>query len=347
MDIPEGILIGFGNPLLDIFTTIEDNVLMEKYDLQVNAAIIAEERHLALFEELIYMENVTFSAGGACQNSMRIFEWIVGKPYCAYFVGSVGRDKFAEVIGKRANADGVQTMYQQIDDAPTGTCAVILSGRNRSLVANLGAAALFSEDWLLDEANLCVLERAQFVYATGFFIAVNAETVLEVARLTSENNRTFILNLSAVFVVQIHKNKIDEIIPYSDVIILNKNEALAFAETHDWETEDVFEIGRRMQSLPKENVRSRIVMISTEGCPVLCFQDNDHILEYPVPQTDKSKIVDTNGCADAFVGGFLSQFVQRMPLDYCIRTGIFASQQVMRVVGVQINQLPKFNECCI
>ncbi|KAH8358649.1 hypothetical protein KR093_001638, partial [Drosophila rubida] len=344
MELPEGILIGFGNPLLDITTTIEDNVILEKYDLAVNAAIIAEDSHLPLFEELSYMENVTFSAGGACQNSMRIFQWIVGKPHCAYFVGAVGKDKFADMIGKRAMADGVQTMYQHKEEAPTGACAVILSGRYRSLVANLGAAALFTEDWLTDEANLCAVERALYVYATGFFIAVNADTVLNVARMTSNSNRTFLLNFSAVFVVQIHKIQLDEIIAFTDVIILNKNEGLAFSDNHNWGTSDIFEIGRRLQALPKDNGRPRIVMITSETCPVLCFMENDKVLEYPVPPINKAAAVDTNGCTDAFVGGFLSQFVQRMPLDYCIRTGLFAYQQVMRIVGVQINKLPNINE---
>ncbi|XP_034485701.1 adenosine kinase 2-like [Drosophila innubila] len=347
MDIPEGVLIGFGNPLLDITTTIEETVLLEKYDLPENAAIIAEERHLQLFEELTNMENVTYSAGGACQNSMRIFQWIVEKPYCAYFVGAVGKDKFGETIGKRAMADGVQTLYQQREEAPTGTCAIILRGKHRSLVANLGAAAYFSDDWLFDDANLCLVERAQYIYATGFFIAVNASTVLSVAKMSSENNQTFVLNFSAVFVLQTHKPQLDEILPYTDMIIGNKQEALAFADTHDWNTTDIFEIGKRLQALPKDNVRPRIVMITDAVCPVLCFQDNDKILEYPVPKIDKSVIVDTNGCGDAFVGGFLSQLVQHMPLDYCIRTGIFASQQVLRIVGVQINKLPRFKECCI
>ncbi|KAL7729716.1 hypothetical protein ACLKA6_014586 [Drosophila palustris] len=347
MDIPEGILIGFGNPLLDLTTTIEDTVLLEKYDLPENTAIIAEDRHLPLFEELSNMENVTYSAGGACQNSMRIFQWIVTKPYCAYFAGAVGKDKFGETIGKRAMADGVQTIYQQREEAPTGTCAIIMRGHNRSLVANLGAAAYFSEDWLYDDANLCVVERAQYIYATGFFIAVNSETVLNVARMASENNRTFVLNFSAVFVLQTHKSQLDEILPYADLVIGNKHEALAFAEHHDWDTTDIFEIGKRLQALPKDNKRPRIVMITDAVCPVLCFQENEKILEYPVPKVDKSTIVDHNGCGDAFVGGFLSQLVQHMPLDYCIRTGIFASQQVLRIVGVQVNKLPKFKECCI
>ncbi|ALC45788.1 CG11255 [Drosophila busckii] len=345
--LTEGMLLGFGNPLLDITSAIEDNMLLEKYDLQPNAAIIAEEKHMALFEELANMENVIYSAGGACQNSMRIFQWIVGQPYCAHFFGAIGKDKFGEIIAKRAAADGVETHYQVKEESNTGTCAVVISGNNRSLVANLGAAALFTDDWLDTDENMCLLENAKFFYATGFFLAVNSESVLRVAQLSSQTNRIFVLNFSAVFVLQTHKKQLDEIIPYSDLIICNKEEALAYAAEHEWDTKNIFEVGRRLQSMPKENGRTRTVMITDATCPVLCFQENDRVLEYPVPKMDKKSVVDTNGCGDAFVGGFLSQLVQHMPLDYCIRTGIFASQRVLRIVGVQVNLLPKFNDSCI
>lgn len=346
MDLPEGVIIGFGNPLLDITTSVEENVL-EKYELRTNEAIIADEKHLPLFEELTNQENVVFTAGGACQNSMRVFQWLVGKPSRAIFVGAVGKDKFGETIAKRAQAEGVLTMYQIIDDEPTGTCAVIVTGQQRSLVANLGAAACFTEDWLDDEGNMCLVEQARFYYATGFFVAVNSQTVLRIAKLSSENYRTFLLNFSAVFVLQTHKEKLDEIIFYADMVIGNKQEALAYANFHDWNTRDIFVIGKKLQSLPKDNNRPRIIMITDAVCPVLCFLENDRVIQYPVPKIDKNAIVDTNGCGDAFVGGFLSQFVQNMPLDYCIRTGIFASQQMTRVVGVQVGNLPNIKASCI
>nr|AAN71119.1 AT30014p [Drosophila melanogaster] len=47
MDLPEGILMGFGNPLLDITCTVEDNVILEKYGLEANAAIRKRPLHLA------------------------------------------------------------------------------------------------------------------------------------------------------------------------------------------------------------------------------------------------------------------------------------------------------------
>ncbi|KAH8346889.1 hypothetical protein KR059_001973, partial [Drosophila kikkawai] len=344
MDLPEGILMGFGNPLLDITCIIEDNTMLEKFGLSPNAAIIAEEKHDALFDELMNTENVIYSAGGACQNTMRIFQWIVQTPRRGIFTGAVGNDKLGDRIGKRAKADGLLTLYQVKEELPTGSCAVIINGLNRSMVANLGAASLFTDEWMDDEENLCYLERSQFFYFTGFFMAVCPSVVERVSKMCAESHRLMILNFSAVFVLQMQRAALIQVMQNVDVIICNKEEAIAFGDASGWKTKNIFEVGHKLQSMPKANIRPRLVLILDATCPVLCFQENERILEYPVPKVDKSKIIDTNGSNDAFVGGFLAMFVQKLPLDYCIRTGIFASHQTQNVIGVQIEKLPKFNE---
>jgi adenosine kinase len=45
--IPEGIIIGMCNPLLDIEADVELDIL-EKYGLKQNDAILAEDKHLPL-----------------------------------------------------------------------------------------------------------------------------------------------------------------------------------------------------------------------------------------------------------------------------------------------------------
>ncbi|KAH8288860.1 hypothetical protein KR054_010815, partial [Drosophila jambulina] len=344
MELPEGIIIGFGNPLLDITCIVEDNVILEKFGLTPNTAIIAEEKHDTLFDELMNMENVVYSAGGACQNTMRIFQWIVQTPGRGIFTGAVGNDKLGERIAKRAKADGLLTLYQVKDELPTGSCAVIINGLNRSMVANLGAASLFSEEWMEEDENICRLDHAQYFYFTGFFLAVCPTVVELVSKMCSESNRMMILNFSAVFVLQMQRASLNQVMQHVDIVFCNKEEAIAFGDASDWRTKNIFEIGPRMQSMPKANMRPRLVIIMDGTCPVLCFQENERVLEYPVPKVDKSKIVDTNGCNDAFIGGFLAMYVQKMPLDYCIRTAIFASQQTQNVIGVQVEKMPKFSE---
>lgn len=67
----EGLLLGMGNPLLDISATV-DNEFLKKYDLKSNNAILAEEKHKPLYEELIDLYKADFIAGGSVQNTMRV-----------------------------------------------------------------------------------------------------------------------------------------------------------------------------------------------------------------------------------------------------------------------------------
>ena len=63
--------MGIGNPLLDISASVDDDFL-KKYDLKANDAILAEEKHKPLYDELIEQYNADFIAGGAVQNTMRV-----------------------------------------------------------------------------------------------------------------------------------------------------------------------------------------------------------------------------------------------------------------------------------
>lgn len=72
---------------------------------------------------------------------MRFTQWIVGKNnQVTTFCGSVGDDYFGKIMEKKAKSDGVCVRYQVVDDAQTGTCAVLVNnnGKYRSLCAYLG-----------------------------------------------------------------------------------------------------------------------------------------------------------------------------------------------------------------
>lgn len=67
----EGILYGMGNPLLDISAVVDEEFL-NKYDIKLNNAILAEDKHLPMYDEMASKYNVDYIAGGATQNSIRV-----------------------------------------------------------------------------------------------------------------------------------------------------------------------------------------------------------------------------------------------------------------------------------
>ena len=64
-------LVGLCNPLLDI-SAAADVAFLEKYDLQLNNAILAEEKHKPLYKELVAQYKVDYIAGGSGQNALRV-----------------------------------------------------------------------------------------------------------------------------------------------------------------------------------------------------------------------------------------------------------------------------------
>lgn len=254
----------------------------------------------------------------------------------SYF-GCVGKDLFADKMRAAATADGVRVLYLE-DEAPTGTCAVLVNdnGKHRSLVANLSAANNFKKDHLLKPENWKVIEDAKFYYVSGFFLTVSPESILLMAKHACEKKKTFVMNLSAPFLCQFFKSQMLECLPYVDVLFGNESEALAFAENNDLGTKDLKEIALKIAALSKTDASRPRRVIITQGADPTIVAYEGKISEFPVIPISPEKIVDTNGAGDAFVGGYLSQLVQGKSLESCIKAGNYMANFIIQRSGASL-----------
>lgn len=289
-------------------------------------------------------ESVQYMAGGACQNTLRVAQWILRKPNVAVFFGAVGNDECAKKLSEKAISDGVNVRYQQHDTEPTGTCGVLITGHHRSLCANLAAANHFTIDHIRTPENKKIFEAAKFVYITGYFLTASAETALEVAKSNHARDIPFIMNLSAPFVAQFHKKELLDVMPYVDMIFGNELEALAFAKEQNFGTEDLHEITLKISKMPKQNEKRERVAIVTQGKDPVLLARHGKVVEVPVKKLDADKIVDTNGAGDAFVGGFIAQLLLGKPLEVCVHCGTYAAQQIIQRHGCTFEGEPNFVE---
>ena len=118
-----GALLGVCNPLLDISADVPKE-FFDKYGVTLNNAILAEEQHIPMYQELIDKYPVQYIAGGAGQNSCRVASWMLGSPGVTSYFGAVGDDEHGALLEKCASNDGVLVHYQKSTKTPTGTCAV-------------------------------------------------------------------------------------------------------------------------------------------------------------------------------------------------------------------------------
>lgn len=327
-----GALLGLCNPLLDISAEVPKE-LLEKYGVSLNNAILAEEKHVPLYKELISDFPVQYIAGGAGQNSIRVAQWMLNSPGATAYFGAIGSDAYGETLSKCVAEDGVLACYQKNSEGvPTGTCAVLVNGGERSLVANLAAANTFTPSHLESAEAKEIISRAKVFYVTGFFLTVSVDAILTLAKHSAEANKTFAINLSAPFLIQFFGEQMKTIMPYTDIVFANESEAAAYGEAHGYGS-DLSTIALKLAAQPKASGTRPRVVVFTQGSDPTIVASEGKVTTYPVEPLPRELLVDTNGAGDAFVGGFLAQLVLGKQISERVRAGNFAARTIIQRSG--------------
>eukprot|EP00013_Stygamoeba_regulata_P017002 CAMPEP_0177673826 /NCGR_PEP_ID=MMETSP0447-20121125/26186_1 /TAXON_ID=0 /ORGANISM="Stygamoeba regulata, Strain BSH-02190019" /LENGTH=345 /DNA_ID=CAMNT_0019181795 /DNA_START=71 /DNA_END=1108 /DNA_ORIENTATION=+ len=326
-------ILGIGNPLLDISAEVKEEEF-ERWGVKPASAILAEEKHQALYAQLVKDYPVEYIAGGACQNSIRLAQWMLQAEGGTHYVGCVGKDEFAAQLRTAAEKDGVRVHYLEDADHPTGTCAVLVHEKERSLVANLAAANCYKKAHLDSDEVQAAVAAVKLVYATGFFLTVSVESLLSLGEHCLKENKPFCFNLSAEFLIDFFADPMQQVLPYVDVLFGNESEAAAFGKKQGW-GEDLKEVALKTAALPKKNTARERLVIFTQGKAPALVAYKGVVTEYAVPPVDPATIVDTNGAGDSFVGGFLAGYVQHKEVPECVRAGNYAASRIIQISGIK------------
>ncbi len=328
-----GVLLGTGNPLLDISAVVPDAVL-EQWGVKLNNAILAEEKHVPLYAQLVKDHKVEYIAGGATQNTVRVAQWILQTPGATAYTGCVGNDEFGAQLRKSANADGVNTLYQVNESTPTGTCAVLIKDTERSLVANLAAANKFTPEHLATPELQAVIAQARIFYSSGFFLTVSPPAFQQLAAEAKKTaGKIVALNLAAPFICQFFSEPLLAAIAVSDFVFGNESEAEAFAAQQKLDKSDAETVARHISSLGGSTTRTAVI---TQGSGTTVVVVNGVVSRFDVPALDHKLIVDANGAGDAFVGGFLAQIARGKDVAAAVKTGHYAARTILQVSGTAL-----------
>ncbi|KAJ5461357.1 Adenosine kinase [Penicillium daleae] len=336
MAAPQGYpLLCLENPLLDIQAR-GDAALLEKYDLKDNDAILAEEQHMGIYEDLL-ARDAKLIPGGAAQNTARGAQYMLPENSVVY-IGCVGKDKYGDILKKTCEEAGVHTEYRVDETQPTGKCGVVITGHNRSMCTHLAAANEYKIEHLKQPHVWSLVEKAQFYYVGGYHLTVCVPAIQALGEEAAAKNKIFMLSLSAPFIPQFFKEQLDSVLPYTDYTFCNETEARAYAASHEWGTEDVVEIAKKLALLPKKNTQRPRVAIVTQGTlptvvGVASADGTVEIKEFKVHEISKDAINDTNGAGDAFAGGFCAGVVSGKSLDDSIDMGQWLASKSIQELG--------------
>ncbi|KAH0837829.1 RNA dependent RNA polymerase-domain-containing protein [Lanmaoa asiatica] len=324
-----------GNPLLDVQVR-DGEAVLKKYDLVANNAILAEEKHQPIYEEIVKNYPVTYVAGGASQNAARGAAYVL-PPGSVVYTGCVGDDDLAEQLRAANRREGLDEVYLVKKGEKTGACAVIITGHHRSLVTTLRAAEKFEASHLSSSTVAPLMEGAKVFYVEGFFLThgVGVGAHAEQTRLGEQQGTGSSVSSSLIIPFShIHTKSC----PYTDIVIGNESEAQEYAKAIlKSDTTDIAEIAKGIATYRKANARPRVVVITqgSESTIVVDGKAPETAKVYAVTPIASESIVDTNGAGDAFAGGFLGAYVAGKSLDECVEVGHKLGAMCVQLVGPQ------------
>ncbi len=330
-------IIAIGNPIVDISAEINEEDL-KKYELKWGDTVFANEKNKDFYEFLQSKPDVSYIPGGSIQNTLRIASWLLSMEeekkdkYSITMLGAVGKDEYKDKIVVALEKAGVKPLLEPIPDMFTSRCGVGIYKKERSLLTEIRASNCLTDEFVKENEEKIYANDAFII--EGYFLQEKFELCKKLCTEFKKRKKLIILTFSAVFMVQAHYDKILEIANQSDLVISNMEEMEAFSGCKGAEYKPILEKAFRKL---KEGNR---LFVCTDGCKgVIVSQFNykknmvDFILQSFPETISPEEMVDLNGAGDAFLGGFLSQYMRGRSLNACCRAGNDASRIILKNVG--------------
>merc|ERR1711957_410271 len=197
------------------------------------------------------------------------------------FVGCIAKDPSGEALEKELADAQMMGNWAYTTEEATGRCAVVVHGKERTLCANIGAAAKYPNDHY--EANKSMFTKANMVYSTGFFITSCYDVLQKVMQQANDEDKPMLFNISAVFLVDFFKDQTMFCIEHADYV---RTEA-----------------AKHIAKSKKANQKRPRFAIVTQGSDQVIIAEHDpatpdadvKVSHVEVPKIDSALIIDTNG----------------------------------------------------
>uniref|UniRef100_A0A5F5Q047 Adenosine kinase n=1 Tax=Equus caballus TaxID=9796 RepID=A0A5F5Q047_HORSE len=197
----------------------------------------------------------------------------------------------------------------------------------------------------IDKFGEILKKKTAEVHVDAHYYEQNEQPTGTCAVCITDDNRSLVANLAAAncYKKEKHLDMEKNWMLVEKARVYYIAEAATFAREQGFETEDIKEIARKTQALPKVNSKRQRIVIFTQGRDDTIMATGSEVTAFPVLDQNQKEIVDTNGAGDAFVGGFLSQLVSDKPLTECIRAGHYAASVIIRRTGCTFPEKPDFH----
>ena len=306
-------ILGTGNALVDIMTSMEDDNFLNKYSLLKGGMQMINSDMSALINADTDKFNKVITSGGSAANTIHGLGMLGME---AGFIGSTGADEMGDFFEKEMRNAGVAAkLFRR--EIPTGVAIALISpDSERSFATCLGAAVELNPF----DIDYAFFSRYDMLYLEGYLV-FNLPFVKKTCILAKSLNMEVVLDLASYNVVEAKLDDFREIASkYVDILIANSDEAKAFTGSEG------------IEALHEMSRMSPIAIIKNGGEGSIIKSGNEIIKVEAV----KASVCDTTGAGDLYAAGFLYGYSLNYPLHICGEIGSLLAAKVIETTGARL-----------
>jgi len=277
------------------------------------------------FGSKISVDDVYFFSGGGGTNTAATFS---KQGFKVYYVGAVGDDYFGKNLLLELKRLRIDTSYTKIKKGHKTNFSVILSwqGIERVILMYRGA----SDNILEKDIAWSKIKDCSWFYLSPLS-GKSAKLILKIIDFAKKNKINIALNPSLYQILQ-EKKDFFNVLPYCDVLILNKEEAL---NVFDNKIEDEKSLLREFSKITNS------VVAVTKGDKGVLVASNGYFYYAPALSKNRLGLVDSTGAGDAFGSGLVAALAKKKSIEYAIQFAIANSGNVITQWGAKNGLLKK------
>lgn len=230
------------------------------------------------------------------------------------YLGKIGKDHNGKLIMDSLKKERIDFIGSRGEEA--GFSIILDSiGHDRTILAYKGC----NNNLRFNEINKSKL-KTKWLYLSSM-LGESLHTMQMTAKHARENRIKVAFNPSATILEKHTKAAID-LLRFSDVLILNKEEAESLVG------ESTVEV-----NIKKLLVYGPSIIVVTDGKNgVTAFKDKYF---HHMPADKHITVVESTGAGDAFASTFVAGLIMNKPFDYCLRMGVNNAESVIQHHGAQ------------
>jgi len=307
-------VIGLGNALVDIMTSLENDQILSDINFPKGSMQLVDADKSKEILELTANLKSSLASGGSAANTIH---GIARLGMDTAFVGSTGTDEYGNIFKQDLINSNITPKLFESKTETGRAVAMVSPDTERTFATYLGAAVELSAEHITPE----LFKGYDMLHIEGYLV-FNEDLIETAVKTAKEAGLEVSLDLASFNVVDAKLEFLQRISKeYVDIIFANEEEAKSFTGQDDPE---------KALQIIAEYAKVSIVKIGKEGSMILKDGETTRV------GIIKATALDTTGAGDLYAAGFLFAYLNNHSLENAGKIGALLAGKVIEEMGAQI-----------